>query len=222
MTRQLHDAGAEIERVHDLTVAALGAALDLRDPETEEHCRRVAECSTRLGGVLGLEDAALRSLRRGAYLHDIGKIGVPGRILAKASSLTAEEMRLVKGHPLLGFQMISRIDFLRDAADVVLCHHEKFDGTGYPCGLKGEQIPLAARIFAVADAFDAMTHDRPYRRALPFAAFARELRVQSGRHFDPSIVERFLELPEESWRVESRAAAPQSFLGSGVDAVSPV
>ncbi len=206
MTGKLHDAGCEVEHAHDMTVSALGAALDLRDPETQEHCRRVAECSVRLGRALGLEGEALRNLRWGAYLHDIGKIGVAGHILSKTSGLSQDEMRQVKVHPQLGYQMISRIEFLAEAAEVVLYHHEKFDGSGYPRALRGGQIPLAARIFAVADAFDAMTHDRPYRKASSFASFAEELDAQSARHFDPSLVERFLELPEEYWQMERRAA----------------
>jgi putative nucleotidyltransferase with HDIG domain len=206
MTGRLDDASVEIEHTYDMTVAALGAALDLRDPETEEHCRRVAECSVRLGVSLGLDGSPLRNLRWGAYLHDIGKIGIAERILLKTSGLSDEEMQQVKVHPQLGYQMISRIEFLKEACEVVLYHHEKYDGSGYPFGLKAEQIPMAARIFAVTDTLDAMTYDRPYRKALPFGVLAAELRALAGIHFDPRIVARFLEFPPEHWRVEERAA----------------
>jgi putative nucleotidyltransferase with HDIG domain len=206
MTGKLDDASVEIGHTYDMTVAALGAALDLRDPETEEHCRRVAECSVRLGTAVGLDGPQLRNLRWGAYLHDIGKIGIPERILLKTSGLTDEEMLQVKVHPQLGYQMISRIEFLKESSDVVLYHHEKYDGSGYPFGLEAEQIPLAARIFAITDTLDAMTYDRPYRKALPFGVLAAELRALSGIHFDPHVVGRFLEFPSEYWRVEERAA----------------
>ncbi|UCF99979.1 MAG: response regulator [Spirochaetaceae bacterium] len=204
MTDKLLQTSAQIDRIYDMTVAALGAALDLRDPETEDHCWRVAENSVLLGKTLGLSQVDQRNLRWSAYLHDIGKIGIPEHILSKSTGLSGEEMELVKVHPLLGFKMISNIDFLKGATDVVLFHHEKYDGSGYPYGLKGTDIPLAARIFAIIDAMDAMIYDRPYRKALPFSLFVEELKKQAGRHFDPELVRKFLEFPEMSWRIEEK------------------
>ncbi len=208
MMDKLSQATRQIEGTYDATVAALGAALDLRDPETEEHCRRVAENSLRLGKALRLGQAELRTLRWSAYLHDIGKIGIPEHVLFKSSGLTAMEMEQVKMHPVLGFNMLSSISFLKEAAEVVLYHHEKYDGSGYPHGLKGADIPLPARIFAVVDAMDAMINDRPYRRALPFSAFLEELELQSGKHFDPDIAREVLQIPEDAWRVEAGAEKP--------------
>lgn len=194
-TDRLTSTVSEIEHMHDTTVLALGAALDLRDPETEEHCGRVSENSILLGKKLGVKGEKLRDLKWGSYLHDIGKIGIPERILLKKGPLTDEEMTVVKKHTILGQTMIKNIDFLSRASEVVLYHHEKFEGTGYPIGLKGEEIPLFARIFAVADAFDAMAYDRPYRKALPFKKVIKELKKCSGSHFDPDVVETFLAVP---------------------------
>jgi len=202
-TAELRKTTEEIERVYDAAVYALGAALDLKDPETEEHCRRVAGNSVELGKALGLPQGQLRNLKWSAYLHDIGKIGIPEHVLSKSSGLTVQEMEIVKAHPMMGFKMISTIDFLKGATNVVLYHHEKFDGSGYPYGLKGKDIPLEARIFAVIDALDAMTFGRPYRKALLFPAAVQELKAQSGKHFDPGIVEKFLEIPEQAWGFEA-------------------
>lgn len=204
MTDKLLQTSEQIDRIYDMTVAALGAALDLRDPETEEHCWRVSENSVLLGTALGLSQENLRNLKWSAYLHDIGKIGIPEHVLSKRSELTGEEMELVKVHPVLGFKMISNIDFLKGATDVVLFHHEKYDGSGYPYGLKGADIPLAARIFAIIDTMDAMIYDRPYRKALPFSRFVEEIKRQAGKHFDPELVQKFIEFPEIAWRVEGK------------------
>ncbi len=204
MTDKLAETSKKIDQTYDMTVSALGAALDLRDPETEEHCRRVSENSVRLGEAIGMSGGQLRNLKWGAYLHDIGKIGIPEHVLLKSTSLTAEEMGLIKGHPLLGYRMISAIGFLKDAAEVVLYHHEHYDGGGYPHGLKGDDIPLTARIFAVIDTMDAMVYDRPYRKALPFTEVVEELKRESGRHFDPSVVKKFLEIPKGIWRAGDR------------------
>jgi putative nucleotidyltransferase with HDIG domain len=200
MTDKILSASEQIEKAYDMAVAALGAALDLRNPETEEHCRRVAENSFRLGAGMGLQAFPLRNLRWSAYLHDIGKIGIPEHILDKPSSLTLEERNQVKEHPMLGFRMIRNIEFLKDATEVVLYHHEKYDGSGYPFGLKGEDIPVAARIFAVIDTMDAMLYERPYRKAQPFSELTAELKRQAGRHFDPRVVAVFLSFPESAWR----------------------
>jgi putative nucleotidyltransferase with HDIG domain len=194
-TDELINTVSKIEHVHDTTVFALGAALDLRDPETEEHCKRVSENSIRLGMILGIKGNRLRNLKWGAYLHDIGKIGTPENILLKKGPLSKEEFSVVKKHSILGQSMIKNIDFLVEASEVVLYHHEKYEGTGYPLGLRGDEIPLFARIFAIVDAFDAMTNDRPYRKALGLKKVRKELNRCSGTHFDPKILKNFLELP---------------------------
>lgn len=194
-TESLSKSASEIKHVHDTTVIALGAALDLRDPETEDHCKRVSENSVLLGEKLGLKGKKLRDLKWGSYLHDIGKIGISEKILLKKGPLTEDEMLVVKKHTILGNSMIKNIDFLADAAVVVLYHHEKYNGTGYPMGLKGENIPIFARIFAVTDAFDAMIVDRPYRKALPLNQVLHEIKKCSGTHFDPDMVKTFLQIP---------------------------
>jgi response regulator RpfG family c-di-GMP phosphodiesterase len=201
-TEALRETTRKIERVYDSAVYALGAALDLKDPETEEHCRRVARNSARLGIELALSKEQLRNLSWSAYLHDIGKIGIPEHVLGKAASLDPQEMEIVKAHPLMGFRMISNIGFLKGATEVVLYHHERYDGSGYPHGLRGNDIPLAARIFAVIDALDAITSDRPYRKAQPFSVVVEELKRGSGKQFDPDIVERFLQIPQQAWGTE--------------------
>lgn len=194
-THALRNTVSEIEHIHDVTVLALGAALDLRDPETEEHCRRVSENSVLLGEALDMSGNYLKDLRWGSYLHDIGKIGIPENILLKNGPLTDDEMEIVRKHSSLGHSMIKNIDFLSQASEVVLYHHEKFDGSGYPLGLRGKDIPLIARIFAIADAFDAMIVARPYREALPMEVVIEEIKKCSGEHFDPDIVDAFLTIP---------------------------
>jgi response regulator RpfG family c-di-GMP phosphodiesterase len=192
----------KIDEVHDETVKALGAALNLKDHETAEHCTRVSKNCVTLGSILSLSEFELKHLRWGAYLHDVGKIGVPEQILLKKGSLLPEEWRIMEKHPVLGHSMIRNIEFLGFATDVVLCHHERYDGSGYPRGLQAENIPLNARIFAIADALDAMTSDRPYRAALPFSAVTSELQTESGSMFDPEIVEAFLAVAESNWQVQ--------------------
>jgi response regulator RpfG family c-di-GMP phosphodiesterase len=204
-TKTLSSARVRIEHVCDTTVHALGAALDLRDPETEGHCRRVSHNGALLGEKLGIAGKELKDLKWGSYLHDIGKIGIPGRILQKPSALTEEEMTAVKKHSQLGHSMIKNIDFLAEAGQVVLYHHEKWDGSGYPVGLRGRDIPLFARIFAVSDAFDAMIVDRPYRKALSFDEVSREIRRCSGSHFDPEVSKTFLKIPISDLRAGSKA-----------------
>jgi HD-GYP domain-containing protein (c-di-GMP phosphodiesterase class II) len=138
-------------------------------------------------------------LKRGAYLHDIGKIAIPDAILLKPAKLTSEEVSVMWAHPYIGYEFVGRISFLAEAAEIVLTHHERFDGSGYPRRLLGDDIPLGARIFAVADTLDAMTSDRPYRRALPYSAAREEIRQQSGRQFEPRVVDTFFSLPEQMW-----------------------
>jgi putative nucleotidyltransferase with HDIG domain len=199
-TRDLEEALARIEFTYDATIKALGAALDLRDSETENHCLRVAGFVLKLARSVGIEDSrTLRDIEWGAYLHDIGKIGIPDAILMKPGRLTAEEREVIKQHPLLGYRLLNRIRFLQGAAELVLAHHEWYDGSGYPRGLAGKDIPLSARLFAVADTIDAMTSDRPYRKALPVEAVGKELMKLAGIQFDPVIVEAFLLIPKEEW-----------------------
>ena len=195
-TRQLQAATKRIELTYDDTLEALAAALDLRDNETAGHSRRVTGYCQEIARVLGCSEAELRAITRGAYLHDIGKIGIPDAILLRPGKLTEAERTIMETHVRIGYDLICRISFLADAADIILTHQERFDGTGYPQGLVAEEIPLAARIFAVADTLDAMTSDRPYRRALPYAAARAEIIRESGRQFDPRAVEAFLSIPE--------------------------
>ena len=196
----------QMDEVRDMTVAALGAALNLKDHETADHCVRVSENCVTLGRALGLSEFELKNLKWGAYLHDVGKIGIPEQLLLKPGTLTPEERSVMERHPVMGYTMIRSIEFLQFATDVVLCHHESFDGSGYPRGLRGERIPLAARIFSPMDTMDAMTSDRPYRPALPLASVHEELRNKSGTKYDPEVVEAFLALPPSTWLVQGGAS----------------
>ncbi len=198
-TEQLDTALQEIERSYEDTLQALGAAIDLRDSETAGHSCRVCRYSLEIARAMGLSDRQLRSLARGAYLHDVGKLGVADGILLKPGPLTAEERTLMQQHVQLGFELVKGIPFLADAAEIIVAHHERYDGQGYPRGLRGVEIPQSARIFAVADAFDAITSDRPYRRASSFEAGRDIIRHQSGRQFDPQVTSVFLGIPVETW-----------------------
>jgi response regulator RpfG family c-di-GMP phosphodiesterase len=199
---ELSRTSQEVDEVRDASVAALGAALNLKDHETADHGARVSQNCVRLGKLLLLSDFELKYLKWGAYLHDVGKIGIPEHILLKKGPLLPEERRIMQRHPQMGHTMIRNIEFLGFATDVVLCHHESYDGSGYPRGLRGEDIPLNARIFSVVDTLDAMTSDRPYRSALPFTAFAAELKKKAGSMFDPEIVKAFLAAPQQTWLVQ--------------------
>jgi putative two-component system response regulator len=159
-----------------------------------------------MGTMLSLSDFELKNLEWGAYLHDVGKIGIPERILLKERALEPDERRVVEKHPIMGHTMIRNIEFLRFATDVVLSHHERFDGSGYPHGLKDQRIPLNARIFSIMDTLDAMTSDRPYRAALPISAVAAELQEKAGSQFDPEIIDVFVAAPVSSWHVQGRVA----------------
>ena len=161
----LQRANLELIIAYDATIEGWARAMDLRDKETENHTRRVTELTLTLAKALGIKDSEILHIRRGALLHDIGKMGVPDNILLKEGKLTEEEWVLMRRHPQFAYEMLQPIKYLRQALDIPYCHHEKWDGTGYPRGLKGEQIPLAARIFAVVDVWDAITSDRPYRKA---------------------------------------------------------
>jgi len=198
-TKQLQTAMKRIETTYDETLEALGAALDLRDTETEGHSRRVSRCCLEIAKTMGCSGEQLKQISRGSYLHDIGKIGIPDTILLKPGRLTGEETAVMQTHARVGYDLVSKIGFLAPAAEIVLTHQERFDGTGYPQGLMGEEIPLGARIFAVSDTLDAMTSDRPYRRALPLSTARAEITLESGRQFDPEVVRIFLSLPEHLW-----------------------
>jgi putative nucleotidyltransferase with HDIG domain len=195
-TRQLQSALQRVELTCDETLAALGAALDLRDAKTAGHSQRVTRHSREIAKAMGCTTEQLKQLARGAYLHDIGKIGIPDAILLKPGKLNEEERAVMETHVRIGYELVSRIAFLEGAAQIILTHHECYDGTGYPQGLVEEEIPLEARIFAVADALDAMTSLRPYRRAVPFSVAKAEIVRQSGRRFDPKAVQAFLSVPQ--------------------------
>jgi PAS domain S-box-containing protein len=180
---------------YDLTVEALAAALELRDDETGQHARRVTDLALALTRAIDPELAAEPDLRYGFLLHDIGKLGVPDAILLKPRALTEREMRILQMHTMLGEHLLASVPFVSDLAhDIVAYHHERWDGCGYPWGLRGEAIPLAARIFAVADAFDAITNDRPYREARPMAVAVAEIDRGAGTQFDPAVVSAFVPL----------------------------
>lgn len=179
------------------TLEALIKALELRDHETEGHSRRVVQYSLSLAQKLGVPESQLVPIMRGALLHDIGKIGIPDAILKKPGPLTAEEWVVMKQHARIGYEMLHQIEFLSQATPILLYHHERFDGTGYPEGLSGEAIPLGARIFAVADAYDAITSDRPYRKGRSHQVALDEIKAGAGRQFDARVVKALLALPEE-------------------------
>ncbi len=198
-TKQLQVALKRIESTYDETLEALGAALDLRDTETAGHSRRVSRYCLEMAKAMGCPTEHMKQIERGAHLHDIGKIGIPDAILLKRSKLTSEERSKMETHVRIGYKLVSRIAFLAPAAEIVLTHQERYDGTGYPQGLVGKEIPLGSRIFAVADTLDAMTTDRPYRQALPLSVARGEILRESGRQFDPEVVGVFLSIPEEVW-----------------------
>ena len=205
-TRDLAAALGELRRTYQATLEALGSALATREVGTELHSRRVHAYSIALARAHGLPEAELDALGRGVLLHDIGKIGISDAILLKPGPLTPEEWTIMRSHPSVGRQLLERIPFLRDAIPVVYHHHERWDGTGYPLGLAGPAIPMGARIFAVADAFDAMTFDRPYSTAITMQAARERIREAAGTHFDPDVVATFLALPLEMFE-EARAGS---------------
>ena len=198
-TVELDKALNSLEGAYRSTLKALTAALETRDSETHGHSERVVTYSLRLGREYGLSSEEMKSLEFGSLLHDIGKIGVPDSILRKPAKLTEEEWVRMREHPMHGQQILRGIEFLEGASRVVAQHHEKWDGTGYPLGLRREEIDICARIFSVADAFDAITSDRVYRRGKPYEAAAQELDDWAGRQFDPKVVEAFHRVPKEDW-----------------------
>ncbi len=192
-----HRAAVELARAYDSSLDGWSRALDLRDKETEGHTRRVTDMTLRLARAMGVPEADLVDIRRGALLHDIGKMGIPDSILLKPGPLTEEEWKVMRRHPVYAYEFLSPTPYLRPALDVPYCHHEKWDGTGYPRGLRGEGIPRAARIFAVADVWDALRSDRPYRAAWTAAKARDYIREQAGKHFDPRVVEVFLRIERQ-------------------------
>jgi response regulator RpfG family c-di-GMP phosphodiesterase len=211
-TNQLKAAMRRIEFTYDETLEALAAALDLRDNETAGHSRRVTLYALEIAKRCDFSPDQLKQLERGAYLHDIGKIGIPDLILLKPGKLTPEETAVMKTHVRIGYELMSRVAFLASASEIVLTHQECFDGSGYPQGLRGEEIPLGSRIFAIADTLDAMMSDRPYRQGRAYAVARAEIQRESGKQFDPRVVAVFLDIPEETWiaiRSEVARKSPQ-------------
>ena len=192
-----HDLQASTEglsRAYDVTLAGWAKALELRDKETEGHSQRVTEITVQLAQKMGFTEREIVQLRRGALLHDIGKMGIPDAILHKPGPLSNEEWDIMRLHPVYAYDLLKEIDFLAPALDIPYSHHEKWDGTGYPRGLKGKEIPLAARIFAIVDVWDALLSDRPYRGPWPGEKVRAYLLEQSGIHFDPDVVRHFMAL----------------------------
>jgi putative nucleotidyltransferase with HDIG domain len=198
-TQQLRGALRQIESSYESTLEALGAAIDLRDSPTAGHSRRVFLYSLELAKGMGLPEQQLTSIRVGALLHDIGKLAIPDRILLKPGPLNEGERRIMQKHVRVGYELVRGIDFLTEAAEIVLTHHERCDGSGYPQGLKAADIPMGAKIFAIADTVDAMTSDRPYRAALPFLAAREQIKRGSGKEYDSRVAEVFLQISNEKW-----------------------
>ena len=199
-TEELKSAIRQIEHSYEDTLEALGAAIDLRDSQTAGHSHRVASYSTRIARELGATEQELKTIAMGAWLHDIGKLATPDAVLLKPGALTEEEWVIMRRHVETGYDLVKRIPFLAQAAEIILTHHERCDGSGYPQGLKAPDIPLGARIFAVADTLDAMTTDRPYRSALSFEEAREEIRRGSGTRYDSRVASVLLESPIESWK----------------------
>jgi HD-GYP domain-containing protein (c-di-GMP phosphodiesterase class II) len=193
----LQRANLELTLAYDRTLEGWVRALDLRDRETQGHTQRVTSLTMRLGRSMGIGDAEMIHIRRGALLHDIGKIGIPDGILHKPGPLSDDEWALMRKHPIYARDLLAPIDYLHQAIEIPFSHHERWNGTGYPQSLYGEQIPLAARIFAVVDVWDALRSDRPYRRAWEHDRVLEYIQSLSGTHFDPEVVNMFLKIADE-------------------------
>jgi HD-GYP domain-containing protein (c-di-GMP phosphodiesterase class II) len=211
-TQQLREALRQIERSYDHTLEVLGAAIDLRDSPTAGHSRRVFLYSIEIAKAMGGLENQMRNIAMGAWLHDIGKLAISDTILLKPGPLTDEEREIMQRHVQIGYDLVKGIPFLADAAEIIFAHHERCDGSGYPRGLKTEEIPVGARIFAVADTFDAMTSDRPYRRALAFETSREVIARGAGKQYDSQVATIFLGIPDETWKVIRReTVAIQAF-----------
>jgi PAS domain S-box-containing protein len=194
--KALQDAHKDLQEAYERTIEGWVRALDLRDRETEGHTQRVTELTLKVVRTLGFSDEELSHIRRGALLHDMGKMAIPDDILQKPGPLNEAEWEKMRQHPIYAYEMLSPIEYLRPALDIPFCHHERWDGSGYPRGLKGEEIPLSARLFAIVDVWDALCSDRPYRKKMPYAEVAAYLREHSGHLFEPRLVEVFLSFIE--------------------------
>jgi putative nucleotidyltransferase with HDIG domain len=219
-TGMLSEAITDLERSYDITLEALGDALDLKDAETEGHSKRVTAFTIALARGMGIPGDQIRVIARGAFLHDIGKMAIPDAILLKPGGLKSDEERVMREHCTRGYQMLRKIPFLQEAAEIVYSHQEHYDGSGYPRALSHDEIPLGARIFAVADTLDAITSDRPYRKAKSFTAARKEIKRCSGTQFDPHVVDVYLSLPDQIWEdlraeinQEKKRASPLAFPG---------
>ena len=195
--KEAQRAVMHLTQAYDATLEGWSRVLDMRDHITDEHTHRVADLTVSLARKMGFPESDLSHVRRGALLHDIGKMGIPDAILQKADKLTDSEKETMQAHPDLAYKLLSKIEYLAPAMDIPCCHHEKWDGTGYPRQLQGEEIPLVARIFAVVDVFDALTSDRPYRKAWRKEDALAYIQKQSGKHFYPEAVKAFFDLVEE-------------------------
>jgi putative nucleotidyltransferase with HDIG domain len=198
-TAQLQSTLANLERSYDITLEALGDALDLKDAETEGHSKRVTAFTIAIARAMGLPRENILVIARGAFLHDIGKMAIPDAILRKPGALTDAEREIMREHCYRGYQMLRKIPFLAEASEIVYSHQERYDGSGYPRGLKGKEIPLGARLFSIADTLDAIINDRPYRPAQSLSAARSEILKWSGRQFDPDAVKVFLDMPDKIW-----------------------
>jgi putative nucleotidyltransferase with HDIG domain len=210
-TDELKLANVDLERSYDITLQALGDALDLKDAETEGHSRRVTAFTIAIARAMGVPREQILVIARGAFLHDIGKMAIPDNILRKPGKLDDNERAIMKEHSYHGYQMLKKIPFLTEACDIVYSHQEHYDGTGYPRGLKGAQIPIGARIFSVADTLDAIISDRPYRPARSLAEARKEIQAWSGRQFDPEVIQVFLKMPDEIFEDLRREINAQSY-----------
>jgi len=220
-TEMLRQAMENLEHSYDVTLEALGDALDLKDSETEGHSKRVTAYTIALARAMGIPPAQIKVIARGAFLHDIGKMAIPDDILRKPGKLTLEEQQVMREHCSRGYHMLRKIPFLSEAAEIVFSHQEHYDGSGYPSGLAGGEIPIGSRIFAIADTLDAITSDRPYRKARSFDAAREEILNYSGTQFDPNVVEVFLKIPNELWHELRSEITGQSKRFSSFDIALP-
>src|SRR5256885_6296947 len=199
LTQADQQATAMLERSSSINFKSFENALDSKQGTTEGHARRVTAFTIAIARAMGLSTDRIRVVARAAFLHDIGKMGIPDAILRKPGRLDGDEIAIMREHAFRGFEIVQRIPFLAESADIIYCHHERYDGTGYPRGLRAEQIPLGARILVVANTLDSLTSNLPYRAAQPFSAARQEIKQCSERQFDPQVVKAFLEMPENIW-----------------------